>query len=217
MPAVAAADPKTFLSRGMGGIADASQYARYCWMRDRSIRPRVVSFGCAHGYEIAWALADYNGSEWVVPTQCEGCVGIETNAEYEPEFHKINPKAKFICQDIRQPIALPERSFNTAIVAEILEHLRPQEAHIVLEEAWRIADRIVITVPNGDGDNYAGGVVEAIEHSMIYTPSIFKAMLAPGPQLSTWYKGQGFKHRFKFEMETVADFLGVLITAAGPL
>lgn len=55
--------------------------------------------------------------------------------------------------------ALPfrDKSFDTCVLMELLEHIEPGERSLVLSEVLRVCSgRVIITVPDGDPRNFAG-------------------------------------------------------------
>ena len=71
---------------------------------------------------------------------------------------------KAYCVDVRFGLPFGDKTFDTAVLAEFLEHLRFSEAVKAVREANRVAGRIVITLPYMCDGDYLEGDVENIEH-----------------------------------------------------
>jgi ubiquinone/menaquinone biosynthesis C-methylase UbiE len=102
---------------------------------------RVLDIGCATG-EYIQKLKDY-GFE---------CVGVDANPKYVKE---ANTKGNEVYNMDAKHLELPDKSFDTALLFEVLEHIDdPAE---VLKEAKRVSRKnVLITVPNCAGFDKLG-------------------------------------------------------------
>lgn len=209
-------DITAFRANGIEGVAGPEHVERYNWIRDHTRGSKLVSFGCAHGLEIAWSVAKHVDGAWASPAA--GCLGLDIEDRYAEEFHALSPEAEHRIHDVSLPLSETDETFDTAIVAEVLEHVRPRIGRLLIQEAWRVSGHVLVTVPNGSGSAYAGLTVEADEHSMIYTPEIFDAMLSPVGALLDYHRAVGCRWVFEYSLEPNAggEFLFVEIHKALP-
>jgi len=101
----------------------------------------VIDLGCGEGH-LAGLLAE-NG---------HSVTGIDKNKEKIRIAALLYPQATFIAGDIRSA-DLPEAAFDTALLAEVLEHLTEEAAREAVESAMRFlkpGGRLVVSVPNED-------------------------------------------------------------------
>jgi 2-polyprenyl-3-methyl-5-hydroxy-6-metoxy-1,4-benzoquinol methylase/aminoglycoside phosphotransferase (APT) family kinase protein len=104
-------------------------------------RGSVIDLGCGEGH-LAGLLIE-NG---------HNVTGIDKNKEKIQTAARLYPRATFIAGDIRSA-DLPEASFDTALLTEVLEHLSEEGAREAVESAMRLlkrGGRLVVSVPNED-------------------------------------------------------------------
>lgn len=75
----------------------------------------------------------------------------KTDPRYYETFLKMYPDGKtmnYIQADATKHIPFDDKYFDCAVLSEVLEHLNDEETKAILKEAGRVADFIIITVPN---------------------------------------------------------------------
>lgn len=207
-----ASDVEKFRELGIAGVTPEMHVPRFDWLRSRTQGETVLSLGCAFGRDIAWCTAQKTANGWV--TNGAGCLGVEILSGFEAAFLELLPDTVFLCHDILQPRDYGK--FGVAILSEVLEHIRPRDVHGVVETAWKASEHVLITTPNGSGDYY-GPCTEAGEHSMIFTPEIWRTFLNPSPRVTDFYKSIGMLLRFDASILETQDFIFVEITGSKSL
>jgi 2-polyprenyl-3-methyl-5-hydroxy-6-metoxy-1,4-benzoquinol methylase len=102
-------------------------------------RGRVVELGCGEGH-LARLVHD-RGLE---------VVGVDLNAGKIRTARRLHPEIPFLCSDIRQ-VDLRDASFDTAILAEVLEHVPEDVGDRIVERTRRLVrpgGRLIVSVPN---------------------------------------------------------------------
>lgn len=102
---------------------------------------RVVELGCGRGHL----------TRMIRDRRLE-VVGLELNACKVTEARRLWPDIPFLRADIRR-VPLRNESFDTAIIAEVLEHVPEPIGDEMLAQAWallRPSGRLIVSVPNED-------------------------------------------------------------------
>jgi 2-polyprenyl-3-methyl-5-hydroxy-6-metoxy-1,4-benzoquinol methylase len=107
----------------------------------RLCRGDVVEFGCGDG-ELAKAIHD------------RGCAvtGVDKNEAKIARAREKYPYIRFIQSDV-QHLDLRDADFDTALIAEVLEHVTDDVGMDMLRRAWsllRPGGRLIVSVPNED-------------------------------------------------------------------
>jgi SAM-dependent methyltransferase len=129
----------------------------------RLCRGRVVDLGCGEGH-FAGVLAA-RGLE---------VVAVDRSASKIEAARACYPGVAFILSDIRR-LDLPDASFDTAVLAEVLEHADEAAGDEILATAWRLlrpGGRLIVSVPNRDCVRHPNHVREFDRRGL-------KSMLAP--------------------------------------
>lgn len=108
---------------------------------NRLCKGRVLELGCGRG------LLPRMVHEGGLPA-----VGIDLNHAKLRAAREHFPGGHFIRADIRA-VPLPERTFDTVLLPEVLEHVPDEAGDRMLAEAWRLlrpGGRLVVSVPNED-------------------------------------------------------------------
>ena len=205
-------DAEKFRELGIAGVTPEMHIPRFDWLRANAQGKTVLSLGCAFGHDIAWCVAEKTANGW--EAKGTGCLGVELLPGYEEAFRELLPAASFLCHDVVQPRDYGK--FGVAILSEVLEHIRPRNIHGVVETAWKSSGHVLITTPNGSGD-YCGPCTEAGEHSMIFTPEIWRTFLNPPSRVTDFYKSIGLCLRFDACIIETPDFLFLEIAGSKPL
>jgi SAM-dependent methyltransferase len=95
---------------------------------------KILDLGCGYG---AYSLA--------LLKQGRSCVGCDVNLQYL----KTAVASGLPAVAALGPLPFPDKSFDTVLLFEVIEHVPPIEA--LLEEAFRVARRnVLVTVPNAE-------------------------------------------------------------------
>ena len=134
-----------------GSYTSARQQARVVWLRER-FRGSVLDVGggigkILEGYALPSVLVD------AYPLHV---------ATAKKAF--VQSPHKAYCVDVRFGLPFDDDAFDTAICAEVLEHIRFSEAVRAVRELCRVAPNVVITLPYMCKGDYIEGDVENIEH-----------------------------------------------------
>ncbi len=146
---------------------EAMQKERIEWLREKS-QGHILEIGCSTGF-----VLDYVG----------GGVGVDTDELRLRYAQATYPQSKFICADAAN-MPFGDRSFDTVMIPDILEHVEIAHAQKIVDEAVRVGKRLLITVPNAGKANYNKALVENPEHKWFPTTEIMKSMVGPQAQLS---------------------------------
>jgi len=107
----------------------------------RLCRGEVIELGCGKGH-LSKAIWD-RGHQ---------VTGVDLNMKSIQKAKKLYPHIPFIRTDIRD-LKLPEESFDTAVLSEVLEHVPEVQGNEILNKAWNLirpGGRLVVSVPNED-------------------------------------------------------------------
>ena len=107
----------------------------------RLCRGRVIELGCGDGHLAGMISA--RGHE---------VIGVDLSREKIALARRLYPEITFFDHDIAR-LALPDASFDTAVLAEVLEHVQEDVGGVFLEKAWRLlrpGGRLIVSVPNED-------------------------------------------------------------------
>jgi len=111
-----------------GLYEDPQQKKRLDWLK-ANVEGRILEVGCATGY-----VLKYVG----------GHVGVDVNEQRLEEAKKRGLEVHLMdATDLK----FPNKSFDTVMLPEILEHLEPEQAVKALREALRVGRNILITLP----------------------------------------------------------------------
>lgn len=113
------------------------QQARIQWIRE-NVMGSVLEVGCSWGY---------------ILTSIGGQVGVDLSPQSIEIAKALNRSAEFHVADARN-LSFPAYSYDTVLLAEILEHIEYDDVKVVLSEACRIArEQLIITIPDGNEDS----------------------------------------------------------------
>jgi hypothetical protein len=107
----------------------------------RLCRGKVVELGCGVGH-----LAG------VIQGRGLEVTGVDVSKAKIREARSLYPGVEFHAADILS-VELPPARFDTAVLAEVLEHVPEEEGNAFLERAWGLlgrGGRLVVSVPNED-------------------------------------------------------------------
>jgi len=107
----------------------------------RHCRGKVIELGCNEG-DLSRRIRD-RGLE---------VTGVDLSEEKIRRARKEHPGIPFIACDILG-LSLPAESFDTVVLAEVLEHVPENVGDAMLEKAWSLlgaGGRLVVSVPNED-------------------------------------------------------------------
>ncbi len=123
----------------------------------RLCRGRVIDLGCGEGH-LAGELAK-RGLE---------VVGLDRSTSKIEAARAAYPGLRLLVSDIRAP-GLPDASFDTAVLAEVLEHVDETAGAEMLASAWRLlrpGGRLIVSVPNRDCIRHRNHVREFDQHGL---------------------------------------------------
>jgi SAM-dependent methyltransferase len=106
----------------------------------RLCRGRVLELGCGDG-ALAGAIDDV----------CREVIGVDVSAARIRKARDTYPNVTFIERDILD-LGLPEATFDTVVLAGVLEHASEEVGAAMLDVAWRHvrrSGRLIVGVPNG--------------------------------------------------------------------
>lgn len=123
-----------------GSAANPSRQDRY-GVTAELCRGRVIELGCGEGALSALIAA-------------RGCdvLGVDLSERKISAARLAHPHVSFVESDILD-LDLPAASFDTAVLAEVLEHVTERPGEEILRAAWRLlrpGGRLVVSVPNED-------------------------------------------------------------------
>ena len=107
----------------------------------RHCRGKVLELGCGEG-DLSRTIRD-RGLE---------VTGVDLSEEKIRRAQKQHPGIPFLACDILR-LSLPPESFDTVVLAEVLEHVPEKDGDAMLARAWSLlADggRLIVSVPNED-------------------------------------------------------------------
>lgn len=101
----------------------------------------VIELGCGEG-ALAATIAE------------RGCevLGVDLSERKISAARLAHPELTFLASDILE-LDLPAASFDTAVLAEVLEHVTERPGEEILRAAWRLlrpGGRLIVSVPNED-------------------------------------------------------------------
>ena len=130
----------------------------------KSFAPRrVIDVGCGSGHLLA-ALVQ------VCPTVGE-VVGVDYAKAAITRLNEVLPRARGVVSTVHD-LDLRDETFDLVLCTEVLEHLyTPHEALAVLARLCEPSGRLVITVPDGELDDFEG-------HVNFWSANQFRAFLA---------------------------------------
>jgi len=108
---------------------------RLQWLKENSCG-RIIEVGCATGYVLNYV---------------NGHVGIDTDRERLKVAKTRCPNLEFYLCDA-QKIDFPDKFFDTVLLPEILEHMPFDKSIKVFEEAVRLGNCVIFTVPKAGGE-----------------------------------------------------------------
>lgn len=104
-------------------------------------RGRTIDLGCGEGH--LTRMISERGLD---------VLGVDISKEKIERAHQFYPELEFVLCDIAR-LELAEASFDTAVIAEVLEHVPEAQGQEMLDKAWRLlreGGRLIVSVPNQD-------------------------------------------------------------------
>lgn len=112
------------------------QQERLNWLRKNCVG-KIMEIGCNYGFVLAY---------------CGGHIGLDWNEKSIQLAKILSPEKEFYVGDIRN-IPLQDKSIDTVMACDCLEHLAWEDVPKAVDEFKRIArKRILITLPDGNKD-----------------------------------------------------------------
>jgi hypothetical protein len=138
------------------------QKVRCEWLRENCIG-KILELGTCYGFVLAY---------------CGGHIGLDINPASIQLARILNPEMEFIVGDIRH-VPLADKSVDTTIIPDCLEHVPWEDVSLVINEAIRVSRmRVLITVPWEEDGLEAG----SFKHQWLCTPPKLTALskMLPG-------------------------------------
>ena len=133
------------------------QQERLRWLRAESAGT-IMELGCNWGFVLAYV---------------RGHIGVDWNQHSIELARVLNPSLEFRCEDVRE-LSAGDRSVDTVILPDILEHLAWEDVPGVVRAAQRVArQRVLITLPAPDS-RYA----TTPKHQWLASPDKVEALTA---------------------------------------
>ena len=133
---------------------DPRQQRRVNWVVERAVGT-VLELGCAEGY-----ILHRVGRP--------GSVGVDYDRERVEFGREKYSDMKFYVIDVRYGLPFSDRSFDTLLLLEVLEHMELEEAKEVLREAERMArQKVLITLPFQGGPGSDASLVIGPDHKWV--------------------------------------------------
>lgn len=142
------------------------QKERIEWLK-KSRTGSLLEIGCSTGF---------------VLNHVGGGVGVDVDALRLEYARRRFPKNQFVQTDASQ-MPFEEDQFDTVMIPDILEHVEPEHAQKIINEAKRVGKKLLITVPNAGKANYDKDLVENPEHRWFPTEPMVQAMVGPKAQV----------------------------------
>jgi SAM-dependent methyltransferase len=109
-------------------------YGAFVRFAARHAGQKILDLGCGYG---AYSLA--------LLKEGRSCVGCDVNLQYL----KTAAAAGLLAVAALGPLPFPDKSFDTVLLFEVIEHVPPIET--ILKEAFRVARKnVLVTVPNAE-------------------------------------------------------------------
>lgn len=140
------------------------QRARYDWLK-ANVTGTVLEVGCNWGYALAYV---------------GGQAGVDINPDLVALAQLLARDREFKVGDARA-LPYPDKSFDTVMLPDVLEHLEWADVGTAIAEATRVArHRVLVTVPNGDLDNED---THNQKHRHLLTHARFYDVVGTSPQI----------------------------------
>jgi ubiquinone/menaquinone biosynthesis C-methylase UbiE len=104
---------------------------RIDWIKDNCEGPNVLEIGCATGF-----ILDY----------VNGTVGVDIDRERLKVAKTRRPDLDFYLVDAEK-LDFQDKQFNTVLLPDVLEHMPFEKSKKVFNEACRISECVIFTVP----------------------------------------------------------------------
>jgi glycosyltransferase involved in cell wall biosynthesis len=140
--------------------ASERQKERLEWLKN-NLDGEALEIGCATGY-----VAEYAGAH----------VGLDLNP-YRLRLAKTKYRQKDFVTANAMYLPFHDKSFDTVLIPEILEHLPLELAQKIVQEASRVGRKILVTLPNSDKVGYDKTLVEAPEHVWFPTKALAQRII----------------------------------------
>ena len=139
------------------------QVARLEWLK-ANVAGLVLEVGCSWGYVLAYV---------------GGHAGIDLNPESISIAKQLAREKRFEVGSALS-LPLPDRSYDTVLLADVLEHLDYADVSQALSEACRVSrQRVLITLPKGDSDTEDA---TNMKHRWLCTKEIAERLFGKGTQ-----------------------------------
>src|SRR5678816_1428586 len=142
-------------------------YGAFVRFASKHAGQKILDLGCGYG---AYSLA--------LLKEGRSCVGCDVNLKYV----KTAAASGLPAVVALHPLPFPDKSFDTVLLFEVIEHVPPIEA--ILKEAFRVARKnVLVTVPNAEdiellkGNDVTYAHMLSSDHVHFFTPDGLKELL----------------------------------------
>jgi len=126
---------------------ETRQLERIEWLK-RKAYGYSLEIGCATGFVVNYADVD---------------IGLDLNKRRIRYARKRYHCKEFVLADASR-LPFKDKTFDTVLIPEILEHVFFEQAKKIIQEAKRVGCHILVTLPNAGKIGYDKGLVENPEH-----------------------------------------------------
>jgi len=136
------------------------QKERLNWLKE-NVSGRTMEIGCATGY-----ITEYVGAD----------VGLDLN-QFRIRFAKKKYPTKDFIVASAEFLPFKDNVLDMILVPEILEHVPLRLAEKIVAETLRVSEKILITLPNAEKNNYDRAIVENPEHKWYPTKATVNSLV----------------------------------------
>jgi len=196
---------KQWIIKNRGGYLDPDyQIERYAWLRD-NVKGRMLSIGCGEAKIEEYIFIKDDGKV----ERMQPVYGADINPMFIDSASERWPQGRFVHVDIcKDLLPFDNNAFDTVVMGDVIEHIRPIHFHRVLSEALRVCKptgHVLITTPNGSYLDYSNAsAVYSADHCCIFTEEIINSLLIPNREAQKWWiVVAGAKHNFDYNYEVM--------------
>ena len=161
------------------------------WIRDTITGDSVCDIGGAWGDGFTVWKVKHKGPFLLVESNkklIDEGLARGNEGERKGLYEVLNMEAgSMLSQDVWNKIPKPDKSYDTVIMGDMLEHNSVMQAIYILADGIRLANkRVIITTPNGEWVGRQPQCAIA-GHFTFFTPNIFRSILDNPDVISYWY------------------------------
>lgn len=124
----------TELPTRLSTITQPEQLVRLSFLKKRC-RGKIMELGTCYGFVLAF---------------CNGHIGVDRNERSIELARILNPEKTFLVADVRH-VPYDDKSVDTVLLPDVLEHLPFEVVPLAINEAIRLArQKVLITIPEAN-------------------------------------------------------------------